>query len=617
MMIRHKIQWLSFGSLSLLGVTILGVTFLLLSSHFERQEQDRIRQAMIITQHQIDQRLRGLEQGAAFLASEPAILQGIEGRDTRALEKEGRWIREQLRIPVLLFTDGRGVVLARAHLDRSGDSLVQQPAVAEALRGRPAIGTDTGQVVQMAFTAAVPVLRNGRVVGVVLAGSEGLESHAFTDELRSLTGLECTIFKGRTRLSTTLRGEDGARLGGTMLDNPAILGKVEAGEPYIGTSQVSARTYTAAYWPLRDAQGKVSGMAFIGQDRSHIAQAYLRIFLGILFSVLIFAVVIWFILRRLLKRILLPIGEVASVLREVARGNLQVRVEHMGHDETGVMGCALNETVEHLRRNIGDMASISEQVAAGAAQLASSTEQVVEATVNIHQGAGVQQEALGQSSQDLGRLAGAVAGIHNDSGASAEAAERIAQVSSSCRQEMDASLRSMERILESSGKVGNISGLISGIARQTNLLSLNAAIEAAKAGQFGKGFAVVADEIRKLAERSGDAAREISELIEESGARARQGAESVAAMDGILRQIEAHAQACSDLARKTTGTLEEQAALSRHAAQATLATREVAEGNAAAAFQLKSATQETRQTVGALSALSEKLATMTAEFRLG
>jgi methyl-accepting chemotaxis protein len=126
-----------------------------------------------------------------------------------------------------------------------------------------------------------------------------------------------------------------------------------------------------------------------------------------------------------------------------------------------------------------------------------------------------------------------------------EAARKATETAQQGSQAMDAVVTTMAGIVESTRSVGGILELIDSLAFQTNLLSLNAAIEAAQAGERGRGFAVVADEVRQLARRSRDASKEIRALIDEARARVDQGTELVAStghsMEEILRSIaEAH-----------------------------------------------------------------------------
>jgi len=617
MQIRKKIQWIGFGSLILLGLTISGAAFLVLSRHFEQQEDQKIHEAMSVAQHEMDRQLANLTQGATYLANKPEVISSILRGDGSGLQTEGRAVVSRLGIPTIVFTDAKGQVLARGHSPSVGDSLAQHGAVAVALSGRVARGLEQGQLVKFSFSSAAPVLLNGRVVGTVLTGMESLESNQFLDSLHQLLGVEFTLFLDRTRLSSTLQNADGSRLTGTSLDNPAILEQVlQKGQVYLGRNQIGGHAYTTAYWPLVNPQGRTVGMAFAGQSRDHILATYQSIFGAILGSVALFLIFIWFLFRRVIGKITRPLEEVASALGEVAKGNLTVQVTRLSDDETGAMGLALNATVSHLGQNIGDIAAISERTAASSTQLAATSQQVAAATHSISQGAATQREALALAAEDLHLLAQAIAKIRAESAESATTAERILTVTTSCREEMDASMRSMNRILESSTKVGTISNVISDIARQTNLLSLNAAIEAAKAGQHGRGFAVVADEIRKLAERSGTAAREITNLIEESRERAHTGSRSVTAVNEILGQIEVGAEACATLAREASVTLQEQSRVSGEAAQSMASTRQVAEDNAVAAAQLREATQDTHQTVQELSSLATQMAALTTQFQL-
>jgi methyl-accepting chemotaxis protein len=117
----------------------------------------------------------------------------------------------------------------------------------------------------------------------------------------------------------------------------------------------------------------------------------------------------------------------------------------------------------------------------------------------------------------------------------------------------------MQQIEGSSRKIGEIIGVIDGIAFQTNILALNAAVEAARAGEQGRGFAVVASEVRALAKRSADAAREIKVLITDSAAQTQQGSRIVNAAGQTMEQLVRNAHAMSGLLAEISNAAGEQA----------------------------------------------------------
>ena len=337
---------------------------------------------------------------------------------------------------------------------------------------------------------------------------------------------------------------------------------------------------------------------------------------------------VW-ILAMALGGLLLGFGLVHLVARQITAGvnglegamsalhhgdlTVQSRVE--GRDELNHIRRILNQATVQLRGDIQAMAQIAEQNASSATELAATANQINAATEEISRGADQQRQAVERSTTALAEMAQAIQAARQ----SAESAERYAQGSLGASREglrcAGESTQAMGGIRESAGKVSRITSLIAEIAQQTNLLSLNAAIEAAKAGEQGKGFAVVADEIRKLAERSGAAAKEIFTLIQESDQRVQLGGKAVAAVALSLESIEKDVRLNNEQNHAIVRAMEVQARTGEEVAQAMASTRNLTERNASATTQLASSIIETARTIEELAKLAGNLRLRIARFK--
>ena len=223
---------------------------------------------------------------------------------------------------------------------------------------------------------------------------------------------------------------------------------------------------------------------------------------------------------------------------------------------------------------------------------------------------------MGQSSALLG---GMVAAIHQME-ASIRAAEQFSEsglvMSTRGLESAGGTTRAMEAIELSSAKVGRITTVIADLARQTNLLSLNAAIEAAKAGAQGKGFAVVADEVRKLAERSGNAAKEIAGLIEESNLRVQEGVASTQGVRDLLVAVEQNIKGGTEGLRQMLAAIGQQTQASEAVVQAVAVTSRLSDENASATQDLAESLKQTAITIDEVATLSQKLRTIASKFKL-
>lgn len=239
----------------------------------------------------------------------------------------------------------------------------------------------------------------------------------------------------------------------------------------------------------------------------------------------------------LMRRISRPLADVVTAAHDIADGDLQIKqIRYAGDDEIGDllkafshMAKNLQEIVTHVSRSAEQVAAASEQLTASADQSALAAGQVAETITSVAAGAytqGTTVEHTADIVQEMARAIGHIA--ENSSTVSARSAEtsKAATIGSQAMQQATDQMQAINRSVsqsaevvgklgESSKQIGEIVDVISGIAGQTNLLALNAAIEAARAGEQGRGFAVVADEVRKLAEQSHEAAQKIAHIVRE------------------------------------------------------------------------------------------------------
>jgi methyl-accepting chemotaxis protein len=448
------------------------------------------------------------------------------------------------------------------------------------------------------------------------AAADAAADQVFVNRVKGLMDVECTLFRNDLRVATTITNPDGTTAIGTRLDNPKVLDQVlRAGGEFHGSNRILGQDYTTVYTPLKDAQGGITGMLFVGESLAAVAAAYQSLLLALLLTAAVVLAVVGLCSARVIKGLTEPLEAMGRVLGAVAKGDLTVRAEVRTRDEVGAMGEAVNTTITELRASLEGMAAVAGRTASSATELAATTGQLAATTTEISGGADLQHTAMTRSSGDLNGMAKAIDEVLAQTAKSSALTDRTLQVIAECREHMDATVRTMAGIVESSEQVGGITRVISDIARQTNLLSLNAAIEAAKAGQHGKGFAVVAEEIRKLAERSAQSAKEISALIQESGERGKAGTEVVATVHAILAEIESNAQAYAAIARQSSASLRDQAQVNGQAVQAMDATLGVVERNVTATAQLSASIHETNRTIADLAGLAANLQQLLLHFR--
>ena len=243
------------------------------------------------------------------------------------------------------------------------------------------------------------------------------------------------------------------------------------------------------------------------------------------------------------------VNEISSVLGEMANSNMVVGITNTYKGEFVQMKDAINLIASSLNEVLGEVGSAAEQVASG-------SRQVSDSSMSLSQGATEQASSIQQLTASIELIASQTkknAENANDAKTIAEATKVNATQGNEQMQHM---LKAMAEINDSSNNISKIIKVIDDIAFQTNILALNAAVEAARAGQHGKGFAVVAEEVRNLAARSANAAKETTAMIEGSIIKVEGGTKianvTAEALNQIVEGIAKAVSLVSDIAVAST-----------------------------------------------------------------
>lgn len=346
----------------------------------------------------------------------------------------------------------------------------------------------------------------------------------------------------------------------------------------------------------------------------------------VIISTLIASVVAMFSARAISR----PLNEVNNILQVVSSGDLTQRLAENSSNEFGVLARNCNHLIDNLTALISSIASRSEQLATASEQTSTITEQTTMAIADqksqIAQIATATTELSSTSEQMFHNAAQSVTQIestNSESGRVRDISLENKTTILSLAKEVEQASDVINKLHKDSNDIGGILDVIRGIAEQTNLLALNAAIEAARAGEQGRGFAVVADEVRTLASRTQESTQEIQNMIEllQSGAQravqvmeqgqeqtricVSQSEKAVEALDTISRSV----AAASDGSKQIEESAKEQNTVSQQVSNKL-------ESIVAIAEQTSVGAEQTSESSLAVSKLADELKASIAQFKV-
>ena len=469
MTVKKKILILTIALTAICAIAIFIASIILFVGNLNEAAEHRINFASDLLAREIEQSKSKSYIAATDLTYNNDLKNSIASGNRNEMLRVASDLVVRLDIDFCTITDNTGTIWVRTHEpDNYGDNIGNQENIKSAMSGNTLTVVESGSAVKLSIRTGMPVFdEKNNVIGIISVGFR-LDTDAFVDSIKEMTDCEVTIFLGDERVSTTVINAEKKRAVGTKADEK-VSKQVLSGTPYLGKAQVVGKSAITKYIPLYGSGSSPIGMAFVGEFTSNDdGKIMTYVFTGLAITLLILAVSI-------------------------------------------VIAIYISKTIEN------QLANIIGAVKSAASGISASTGGLASISTNLADGSSRQASSIEETSATMNETASMIAQNAENTRLAAQIAADATGMANKGMDEMRQMTQAMNEIKESSDKVSKIIKTIDDIAFQTNLLAINATVEAARAGgDAGRSFAVVAQEVRNLAQKSAEASKETAQIIEKN-----------------------------------------------------------------------------------------------------